>query len=114
MEGPDHDLPIRLAANELLLRACRRHNTVHPKILHHLAVVVIPMCSGKSGDRGPRAESVNRLNGYERIIRRNGRDGLVRIDERSFQCSHRFIFSRNCPDRLHVAVRFNAAPAEKK
>jgi len=73
MEGPHHDLPIRLAANELLLRACRRHNVVHPQIFHHLAVVVIPMGSGKSGYRRPRTEPVNRLDGDKRIFCRNGR-----------------------------------------
>src|SRR3984885_14156915 len=73
MEGPHHDLPIRLAANELLLRACRRPNVVHPQIFHHLAVVVIPMGSGKSGYRRPRTEPVNRLDGDKRIFWRNGR-----------------------------------------
>src|ERR1700733_9897670 len=101
-------------ANQLLLGACRRHNAVHPQVLHHLTIVIIPVGRCKSGNRNPRAESVDRLDGDKCIFCRDGRNRLVRIDERCFQCSHRFVLRRNGADCLQVAVRLNAAPAEKE
>src|SRR3984885_5329798 len=101
-------------ANQLLLGACRRHNAVHPQVLHHLTIVIIPVGRGKSGNCSPRAEPVDRLDGDKCIFCRDGCNRLVRVDERCFQCSHRFVLRRNGADCLQVAVRLNAAPAEKE
>jgi hypothetical protein len=48
------------------------------------------------------------------LIHRDGRNRLVRVDERCFQCSHCFVLRRNGANCLQVAVRLNAAPAEKE
>jgi len=96
------------------LAASRRHNPIHPQILHNLPIVVISMRHAERRQRHPRVHPVRAFDRDKRIGRRNRRDCLVRKNEGGRQRSHQIVLRVHRPDRLHIHVDLHSAdPAIK-